>query len=292
MPMPKPAQDEGKQDFIDRCMGDDTMVSEYPENDQRLAVCYSLWDDKDKDQEQNSADDSKMEVRAFTSELRAEYPEDEPHIRGHAAVFNTLSPAYGGFRERIYPGAFKKSILEDDIRALFNHDPNLPLGRTKSGTLKLQEDDRGLAYDIKPPDTTIAQDLMQSIKRGDVDQSSFAFSVEKETWEDDDDSQIRTIYQAKLYDVSPVTFPYYPTTDSYVRKVDQDISIISKIITGVNRGIKVRKEDRQIIERILSDIDNLYQDAQAGVMGDADSTQVQARLDMLQRRLKIAELLI
>ena len=141
-------------------------------------------------------------------------------IAGHAAIFDQLSDPIMGFREKIAPGAFKKSIRrKDDVRALWNHDPNYVLGRTKSGTLKLKEDDIGLAIEIEPPDTQWANDLITTIERGDVDQMSFGFVVIKEEWNEDHKKgeTTRTLEEVDLYDVSPVTFPAYPQTDVAVR---------------------------------------------------------------------------
>ena len=85
-------------------------------------------------------------------ELR--FAADEPaKLVGHAALFNNVSPDLGGFRERIKPGAFTDSLANDDIRALFNHDPNWLLGRSSAGTLRLSLDSVGLRYEIDPPET-------------------------------------------------------------------------------------------------------------------------------------------
>ena len=154
------------------------------------------------------------ERRFFTLDaLKIEQREDgkTPTIRGHAAVFERLSDNLGGFREKIAPGAFD-GVLGDDVRALFNHNTDLVLGRTKSGTLRLSVDSSGLVYEIDPPDTQAARDLIASMQRGDIDQSRFAFSVDEDDWQEDDEGRvIRTILKfRRLYDVSPVTFPAYP----------------------------------------------------------------------------------
>jgi HK97 family phage prohead protease len=164
---------------------------------------------------------SLMERRAFPAlELRAAVPEAEtrPHIIGHAAVFNSLSEMLWGFREMIAPGAFRDAILVSDVRALLNHEPSFVLGRKKNGTLKLWEDERGLAIDIDPPETQWANDLLVSIGRGDIDQMSFGFTVGEDRWEEIDGEMRRTILRVdELFDVSPVTFPAYPETDAALR---------------------------------------------------------------------------
>lgn len=85
----------------------------------------------------------------------------KPGIRGYAAVFNQLSEDLGGFRERVLPGAFKDCLAASpDVRCLFNHDPNAVLGRTKAGTLRLAEDNKGLHFDCDLPDTRTAAELV------------------------------------------------------------------------------------------------------------------------------------
>src|SRR5262245_46107276 len=115
----------------------------------------------------------KLERRAFTVNLRA--ADDSPKINGHAAVFGVEADIAGLFWERIEPGAFTKAIGRDDVRALWNHNPDYVLGRNTSGTLRLSEDEKGLAVEIDPPDTQWARDLAISIRRGDVSQMSFGF---------------------------------------------------------------------------------------------------------------------
>lgn len=143
---------------------------------------------------------------------------------GHAAVFNVEAVIAGFFREQIAPRAFKKSIKENDIRALFNHDTSVVLGRNRAGTLRLSEDDSGLAYEIDLPDTQAARDLWTSIDRGDISQSSFAFDVVKELREEPNEDAgetmpLYTIKEARLYEVSPVTFPAYEETDVAARAI-------------------------------------------------------------------------
>lgn len=145
-------------------------------------------------------------------------------IRGYAAKFDVLSENLGGFREKISPGAFD-GVLEDDVRALINHDPNLIIGRTVSKTARIGIDEAGLWYEVDLPDTSAARDLAESIKRGDVSQSSFAFTVASggQDWTEDDEGRvIRTITKMqRLFDVSPVTYPAYPDATVGVRALDQ-----------------------------------------------------------------------
>ena len=107
-----------------------------------------------------------------SSELRIDGTESAPKITGYAAVFNTWTDIGGWFRESIRPGAFAKTIKENDVRALMNHDENYVLGRNKAGTLKLREDAKGLSVEIDPVPATWADDLLKSMRRGDVNQMS------------------------------------------------------------------------------------------------------------------------
>ena len=141
-------------------------------------------------------------------------------IVGYAARFDKESQDLGGFAEVIRAGAFARAIAEDDVRALWNHDDNFVLGRTKSGTLRLSEDAEGLRIEIELPDTTWARDLYKSIERGDVDQMSFAFRVVKDAWtqrEGETPDVLRELLEVRLYDVSPVTYPAYLDTEVKVR---------------------------------------------------------------------------
>jgi uncharacterized protein len=165
-----------------------------------------------------------IERRNFDVKVTVETRDDEKRtIKGHAALFNSWSEDLGGFREVILPGAFSEAITTDDVRALWNHNPDHVLGRNKAGTLILSEDERGLAIEIIPPDTQLARDLMTSIERGDVSQMSFGFSVKpngQKTERAEDGTRRRTLTNVNLYDVSPVTYPAYTSTDVAIRSMD------------------------------------------------------------------------
>lgn len=159
------------------------------------------------------------------TELRiADVDEKSSVIEGHAAVFDSWSETLGGifpFKEIVRKGAFIDTIRADDIRALFNHDPNFVLGRNRAGTLELIEDEVGLSVRITPPNTSWARDLQASIRRGDISQMSIGFIVEKDKWSTQDGIDVREIRKVKLYDVSPVTFPAYTATDVGVRAMQE-----------------------------------------------------------------------
>ena len=134
-------------------------------------------------------------------------------VSGYAAIFDKWSEDLGGFRERIRRGAFASAMRTSDVRCLVNHDANLLLGRTKSGTLRLKEDQAGLHFTVDLPDTQIARDVATSIERGDIDGCSFAFTVKTDQWTDNDGQDEREIIEiGQLFDVGPVVYPAYPDT--------------------------------------------------------------------------------
>lgn len=164
-----------------------------------------------------------IERRNYTIEsITFEEREDNrKHLVGHAAVFDGEFDT-GYFVERVASGAFSKSLKKDDVRALWNHDPNYVLGRNKAKTLTLREDEKGLLVDITPPDTQWARDLVVSIERGDVTQMSFGFEPLDIEWirGEKNKPDTRILKEVRLWDVSPVTFPAYVDTDIAARSYE------------------------------------------------------------------------
>lgn len=163
--------------------------------------------------------------RALVQELRVEQrAASEPRsIVGHAAVFDReypIGPAEDPYWiERVTRGAFLDTIQADDIRALFNHDANLVLGRNRSGSLTLREDEVGLEVRIVPDlENTQVRDVFRMIERGDVSQMSIGMRVRSQQWDlRADGVELRTIMRAMLFDVSPVTYPASASTEVAVR---------------------------------------------------------------------------
>lgn len=171
--------------------------------------------------EKYDAEVRKSSVVKEQREFRMENAEYEGNtIRGYAAVYNSDSEWMGGFYEQIEAGAFD-GVLDNDVRAYFNHDENLLLGRVSSGTLRISTDKRGLFYEVDLPNTTYANDLVELMKRGDVNQSSFAFLIEKDRWEQRGGTTYRIIEKvSRLLDVSPVAQPAYPDATSELKTRD------------------------------------------------------------------------
>ena len=152
-------------------------------------------------------------------------------ITGYAIVFYDGTPAteyklWADYIERVMPGACD-DVLQDDVRGLFNHNPDIVLGRSTSSTLKIAVDKVGLSYEIEIADTQAANDVYKSIERGDIDGSSFGFDLASRTLKEEI-IEGRTVYYreitklAKLYDVGPVTFPAYEATTTGVRSISDE----------------------------------------------------------------------
>jgi len=154
-----------------------------------------------------------------TIEVR-EADSDDMVLEGYAAVFNSETDL-GHFREVIKPGAFD-DVMTNDVRALINHDPNLILGRTENGTLELSTDERGLKYRVKLGAQQYAKDFYESVKRGDISQISFAFTIKDQSW--NEERTVRSVDKVRqLLDVSPVTYPAYAAATVQAR--DQQLEL-------------------------------------------------------------------
>lgn len=154
-----------------------------------------------------------MERRTAT-EFRLAGGKTAPRLVGYAAVFDARSEDLGGFVEYVRPGAFTRSLKAADVVALVHHRPELILGRSTAGTLRLSEDKRGLAYEIDLPDTQAARDLAVSVERGDVRGASFAFTVAKggDRWSQTEGRTVRELLDVNLHDVTITAMPAYSDT--------------------------------------------------------------------------------
>lgn len=155
-----------------------------------------------------------------------------PKIEGTGVIYNQLSNVmYGMFREQIAPGAFSESIAKRDIRTLWNHNTDFPLGRTGNGTVRISEDEDGIHFSNDPPSTSWGSDAVQSIRRRDVSQMSFGFVTIEDSWSYGTDNQlIRTVTKGELWEMSPVTFPAYPQTDVAVRSLEARKGALAALI--------------------------------------------------------------
>ena len=175
-----------------------------------------------------------------------------PIIEGYGAVFydGTEATQYRIFDdlvERIMPTAFDKALLEDDVRGLLNHNPDNLLGRTKSGTMKLAKDAKGLKYEISPPDTGPGRDTQTSIKRGDLSGSSFSFIGRNSVWREEGELVIREIHDCGLFDTGPVTFPAYTGTTTSARSIGPPEKFAEYEAIKAKRSGKLTQQERDRI---------------------------------------------
>jgi hypothetical protein len=182
-----------------------------------------------------SKDNHSVEKRMFNTQFRQiEQDGTGRTVSGYAAVFNSPT-TIGWFTEIIEPGAFDDAIAASDARALFNHEDEYLLARQSSGTLKLSIDDRGLKYEFESPETSMGNDILVMINRGDLKESSFAFTVAEQSWEEAADEEGNWSYTRRikkvdrLYDVSPVTYPAYPDTSVAARSLKEWAERASKL---------------------------------------------------------------
>ena len=195
----------------------------------------------------------KIERRTYTvQDVEARQSDDGVmRLSGYAAVFNDASVPLP-FKERIAPGAFRKTLSEaPDVRLLINHE-GLPLARTKNGTLTLTEDDRGLRFDADLADTQEARDIYTLVQRGDVDQMSFAFRVIRQNWSKDKTERTLTEVSLADGDVSVVTYPAYPTTSVEARQK------LNEAIKALREGRALDGESMLVVQTILDKISESY----------------------------------
>jgi len=162
-----------------------------------------------------------LERRAITSPPEVRSSDSGKTAKGYAALFNTRTDIGGMFSEMIAPGAFAETLKSSDVRALINHDSGRVIGRSMAGTLRLQEDEKGLAVEVDLPDTTDGRDLAVQLERGDISGMSFGFRVTHDEWDESGGMPARTIRKVELYEVSAVAFPAYDDTSIALRSLDE-----------------------------------------------------------------------
>lgn len=159
-------------------------------------------------------------------EVRVAKSDDGSHtVSGYAIIYNSPSVDLGGFVEYVAPGALSRTLTENpDVLCLRDHKPELLLGRTTAGTLILEDDHIGLRFTCSLPNTSAANDLAESLQRGDIDACSFMFSCRNDTWSQDSQGNItRTLLDIDLDEVSIVSFPAYPDTSAALRTAPAQI---------------------------------------------------------------------
>lgn len=220
---------------------------------------------------------SEFEIRSTTED-----ESDYMSFRGYAAVFNSPSQPLP-FTETVLPGAFSKTLnSRNNIRMYLNHDSSMLLATTRAGTLRLQEDSKGLLVDADLPPTTVGRDLSILMQRGDVDSMSFGFSVPRGGDKYSDDGSKRELKEVRLYEVSVVTgFPAYEATSASVRSVDilaqrtaVDADKLAVAITQLEAGAELDEETAGLLSDVVAKL-------------RAKPDVAPARLGVLQKQLDL-----
>lgn len=163
-----------------------------------------------------------LEIRTATLTADSE----NKTLVGYVVQWNKDSELlWGEYIERFSPFAFSQSLASgQDVRALFEHDNAKLLGRISSGTLKLQEDNTGLRFELTPPNNQLGRDLLVSVERGDISGMSFGFIAEKNEWDFSVEPNTRTITQAKLLEITVTSIPAYPDSSLEIVKRSQAVA--------------------------------------------------------------------
>jgi HK97 family phage prohead protease len=206
---------------------------------------------------------TKLETRVNLSEFEVREDGDGMTFTGYAAVFNSPSEPLP-FTERIAPGAFRRSLRDrSDIKLLWNHDAGEILSSTRSGTLRLYEDDKGLRVEAELANTSRGRDVAELVRTKRVDSMSFGFTVPRGGDEWNEDGSERTLKSVRLFEVSVVGWPAFPATagSTAVRALDQialraevDLDALSDALLKIENGEEIDTDARQLVEKVLDEL--------------------------------------
>lgn len=226
---------------------------------------------------------SKMETRLAHAdvELREVQGSNGMTFEGYAAVFNSPSQPIGGqFTEYVAPGAFKRSLqARNDIKLLWNHDTGQVLGSTRAGTLSLVEDAHGLKAIAQLPDTQLGRDTAVLLKRGDIANMSFGFSVpaKGDSW--NEDGSVRHLNSVRLHEVSIVSFPAYTATTASVRSLDQNL--LADSLFKLEQGEELTADEADTIKSVVDKMtEEIVSKPAESILG-----LKQKKLDLLAKRI-------
>jgi uncharacterized protein len=209
-----------------------------------------------------------VEIRTFAAEIRADGG-GKTQIKGTASVFGVMSDDLGGFREIIDPWSFGDLIHTNDVFALINHDANLVLGRNKSGTLTLEENEKGLDFIVDPSGTTYANDLLINMRLKNIDKCSFAFRVLDDSWETVNGQDVRHIHKfAELLDVSVVTYPAFYQTNAQVngKDITSPEKVYAEFRSMQNKPEQPEQKDAEIEAQEKRKLEKEYRDRQIKIL--------------------------
>lgn len=202
----------------------------------------------------------KHETRNFEAEFELRADGDGMTFVGYAAKFNSPSEDLGGFVETIEPGAFRRSLRSrNDVKLLVNHDTGRVLASSRSGTLRLQEDEVGLRVEASLPNTSDGRDMAELLKRGDLNKMSFGFSVQKDSW--NNEMTERTLKSVRLFEVSIVAFPAYAATEAMVRSLDKaakrasvDADELADAVLKLEEGADLTESQAELIKTVVNSL--------------------------------------
>ena len=240
---------------------------------------------------------SKLETRLVVTDLEIREVDNEGMtLTGYAALFDSLSEDLGGFREKIAPGAFKRSLKSrNDIKLLWNHDSSEVLASTRAGTLTLTEDSRGLRVEAQLAPTQRGKDTAILVKRGDVSGFSFGFSIPErggDSWSED--GKERTLKSVRLFEVSLTSFPAYTATngtasvrgiDKVAQRAEVDADALADALLKLESGEDISKEESELLTRVISKLSPVEEQPVAEEQPKPDL----AMLALKKKRLELLE---
>jgi HK97 family phage prohead protease len=202
----------------------------------------------------------KQETRNFDADFELRAEGDGMTFVGYAAKFNSPSEDLGGFVETIEPGAFRRSLRSrNDVKLLVNHDTGRVLASTRSGTMKLYEDEIGLRVEASLPNTTDGRDMAELLRRGDLNKMSFGFSVIKDSW--NNEMTERTLKSVRLFETSIVAFPAYAATEAMVRSLDKaatraqvDADELADAVLKLEEGADLSENEAELIKTVVNSL--------------------------------------
>jgi len=202
----------------------------------------------------------KHETRNFEADFELREEGDGMTFVGYAAKFNSPSEDLGGFVETIEPGAFRKSLRSrNDVKLLVNHDTGRVLASSRSGTMKLYEDEIGLRVEASLPNTTDGRDMAELLRRGDLNKMSFGFSVQKDSW--NNEMTQRTLKSVRLFETSIVSFPAYSQTEAMVRSLDKaatranvDADELADAVLKLEEGADLTDSQAELIKTVVNSL--------------------------------------
>lgn len=238
---------------------------------------------------------NKLETREFEIELELREEGDEMTLTGYAALFNSRSENLGGFTEVIAPGAFGRSLKSrNDIKLLWNHDTSAVLGSTRAGTLKLEEDERGLRVTASLPNTTHGRDARELVKRGDVTGFSFGFTIPGRGGDEwNAEGTERTLKSVRLHEVSLTPFPAYQATngtaqmrglDKVAKRAEVDADQLADSLMKLEQGEEITSDDRNLLMKVIDSVSPKVEEVQPDPGLEALALK-KMKLELLQKVL-------